>query len=426
MNKKKVLIITYYWPPAGGPGVQRWLKFVKYLPENNINPIVFIPENPNYSIVDASLEKEVSKDITLVKHPIKEPYKWARIFSNKSLKSISKGIISEENEQSFIEKLMLFVRGNFFIPDARVGWVRPSVTFLLDYIKKENISTVITTGPPHSVHLIGLHLKQNLGLKWLADFRDPWTTIGYHKQLRLTTAAEAKHKTFEKQVLSTADQIVVTSFVTKNEFEQITNKPIAVITNGFDNEQNVDIALDSKFTISHIGSLLSKRNPEILWQALQDLVMENIDFSNAFQLNIVGFASQHVLETISKYNLSSYVNNVGYVQHFKALEFQKKSQVLLLIEIDSKDTKCIIPGKLFEYMTSCRPIIAIGPMGSDVQKIIHETCTGNYFDYTEYLRLKKVILNLYNNYKINDLQTHPVGLQKYHRRNLTNTLASLL
>ena len=182
---KKTLIITYYWPPAGGPGVQRWLKFVKYLPEFNIDPVVFIPENPNYPIIDESLTSEVSKDITIINHPIKEPYKWAGFFSNTSSKTISKGIISDEKEQSFIEKAMLYVRGNFFIPDARIGWVKPSVSFLLDYIKKEGIETIITTGPPHSVHLIGLQIKQKLGVKWLADFRDPWTTIGYHKQLRL-------------------------------------------------------------------------------------------------------------------------------------------------------------------------------------------------------------------------------------------------
>ncbi len=426
MNKKKVLIITYYWPPAGGPGVQRWLKFVKYLPDYNINPIVFIPENPNYPIVDSSLEKEVSKDVLIVKRPIKEPYKWASFISNKASKSISKGIISEEKEQTLLEKVMLFVRGNFFVPDARVGWVKPSVAFLSDYIKKENIQTIITTGPPHSVHLIGFHLKQKLGVKWLADFRDPWTTIGYHKQLRLTTASKIRHKKFEKQVLNTANQILVTSFITKKEFEQITTKPIAVITNGFDNEVDVDIALDSKFTVSHIGSLLSKRNPEILWQALQDLVTENTDFANHFQLNIVGFASQQVLDTIKKYNLSSYVNNEGYISHFKAIQFQKKSQVLLLIEIDSEDTKCIIPGKVFEYMTSGRPIIAIGPKDSDVEKIINETHTGNYFNYTEYYILKKAILNHYNSFKKNALHTNAVGLQKYHRKELTNVLANLL
>lgn len=423
---KKVLIITYYWPPAGGPGVQRWFKFVKYLPEFNINPVVFIPKNPNYPIIDESLASEVSKDITIINHPINEPYKWAGFFSNKSSKTISKGIIFDNDEQSFMEKVMLFVRGNFFIPDARVGWVKPSVSFLLDYIKKENIETIITTGPPHSVHLIGLQLKQKLGVKWLADFRDPWTTIGYHKQLKLTLASKTKHKSLEKQVLNNADQIIVTSFVTKKEFQNITNRPIKVITNGYDDEVAVDFNMDNKFTLSHIGSLLSKRNPEILWQVLKDLVNENADFSKDVQLNFVGFVSKNILESIRNFNLSNYIYEAGYVSHKEAIKTQKESQVLLLIEVDSEDTKCIIPGKLFEYMVSNRPIVAIGPKDSDVEKIIKETNTGHYFNYADYESLKRIILEHYKAFQNKTLQSHPIGLQKYHRKALTESLANLL
>ena len=423
---KKTLIITYYWPPAGGPGVQRWLKFVKYLPEFNIDPVVFIPENPNYPIIDESLTSEVSKDITIINHPIKEPYKWAGFFSNTSSKTISKGIISDEKEQSFIEKAMLYVRGNFFIPDARIGWVKPSVSFLLDYIKKEGIETIITTGPPHSVHLIGLQIKQKLGVKWLADFRDPWTTIGYHKQLRLTSASKAKHKSLEKEVLNASDQIIVTSFVTKKEFQGFTNKSIEVITNGYDDEATVEFQMDTKFTLSHIGSLLSKRNPEILWRVLSELVRDNESFSKDFQLNFIGSISEKVLKSIKKYNLCNYIREVGYVSHQEAIIYQKKSQLLLLIEIDSEDTKCIIPGKLFEYMISNRPIVAMGPKGSDVEKIIKETNTGHYFNYSDYESLKRIILEHYKAFQNKTLQSHPIGLQKYHRKALTKSLANLL
>ena len=426
MDKKKVLIITYYWPPAGGPGVQRWLKFVKYLPVFNIEPVVYIPENPNYPIVDESLNSEVSKDVTIVKHPIKEPYKLAGLFSKKSSKTISKGIISEEKKQSLIEKVLLYVRGNYFIPDARKSWVKPSVEFLSEYIKKHQIQTIITTGPPHSLHLIGLQLKERLGVKWVADFRDPWTTIGYHKQLRLTNASKAKHKALEKQVLTTADQIIVTSFTTKKEFQQLTKQPIEVITNGYDKESVDKFEMDSKFTMSHIGSLLSKRNPEVLWKVLSEFISENDQFSKDFQLNFIGFISDSVLHSLKTSNLSSYVNNVGYVSHKEAITYQKKSQIVLLIEINSEETKCIIPGKLFEYMASNRPIIALGPKGSDVEKIITETNTGNYFNYEDYDSLKRIILEHYKAYQNNTLQVHPIGLQKYSRKSLTEALSKLL
>lgn len=243
---KKVLIIAYYWPPAGGPGVQRWLKFVKYLRDFKVDPIVYIPENPNYPIIDESMMDEVPDDITIIRHPINEPYGKANKIARNKSKTISKGIISDTKRQSFVEKLLLFIRGNFYIPDARKNWVQPSVKYLAHYISENAIETVVTTGPPHSLHLIGLQLKQQLDIRWLADFRDPWTTISYHKKLKLTGYAKAKHKKMEANVLSQADHIIVTGPTTKKEFQKITKKPITVITNGYDYEKVEKVALDKK------------------------------------------------------------------------------------------------------------------------------------------------------------------------------------
>ena len=191
---KKVLIVSYYWPPAGGPGVQRWLKFVKYLPEFDVQPIVYIPENPNYPLVDERLVQDVHPQAIILKHKIFEPYALASVFSKHKTKKISAGIITKNKKQSFVEKLMLWIRGNIFIPDARVFWVNPSIDYLKNYIQENKIETVITTGPPHSLHLIGLGLKKQLAINWIADFRDPWTTIGYHKELKLSKWAAKKHK----------------------------------------------------------------------------------------------------------------------------------------------------------------------------------------------------------------------------------------
>ena len=423
---KKVLIITYYWPPAGGPGVQRWLKFVKYLPDYNIQPIVYIPENPTYPIVDEGLVSEVSNQAIIIKNKIIEPYQLASIFSKKSTKGISSGIIPNQKKQNFIQKLLLLVRGNLFIPDARILWVKPSFNYLEKYISENNIDTIITSGPPHSLHLIGLKLKQNLNVKWIADFRDPWTTIGYHSALKLSSYAEKKHKYLERKVLNTADTIIVTSKTTKSEFQAITNKPIEVITNGYDVENISKQILDEKFTLAHIGSFLSDRNPMILWESLSELVIENEKFSSQFQLKLIGKVSQEILETISAFNLNSYINNLGYVSHKEAVEHQKKSQVLLLIEIDSTETKSIIPGKLFEYMVSERPIIAIGPKGSDFAEIITTTNTGVFFTYDEKLRLKNQILSYFELFLTEKLTVSPVGLQQYSRKNLTEKLSKII
>ncbi|MEA9412033.1 glycosyltransferase family 4 protein [Flavobacterium sp. PL02] len=426
MEQKKLLIITYYFPPAGGPGVQRWLKFVKYLPEFGVQPIVYVPENPTYPIVDEGLINEVSDQVIVIKNKIIEPYQLASFFSKNKTKKIASGIIPNQKKQSFLDKTFLWIRGNLFIPDARVLWVKPSVSFLEKYIVENNIDTIVTSGPPHSLHLIGLELKQKLNVKWFADFRDPWTTIGYHKSLRLSSYAAKKHKKLEHQVLNTADTILVTSKTTKAEFQEITTKPIEVITNGYDVENVEKQTLDTKFTLAHIGSFLSERNPLFLWECLVELLQEIPEFKQHLQVKLIGAVSQEVLETIEKFKLNDYLNNLGYVSHNEAIAHQRKSQVLLLIEINSEDTKSIIPGKLFEYMVSNRPIIAIGPKGSDFSDIITQTNTGVFFDYSEKMKLKSVILDFYNQFLEGKLQSNGVGLQQYSRKNLTKQLAQLI
>ena len=423
---KKLLIITYYWPPAGGPGVQRWLKFVKYLPDFNVQPIVYVPENPTYPIVDEGLLSEVSDKAIVLKNKIFEPYQLAGFLSKKETKKISSGIIPAAKKQSFLERTLLWLRGNLFIPDARFLWVNPSVKYLKAYIQEHNIDTVITSGPPHSLHLIGLKLKQSLNINWYADFRDPWTTIGYHKALKLSSYADKKHKQLEKEVLNGADTIIVTSKTTKKEFQALTNKPIEVITNGYDLENIGKPLLDQKFSMAHIGSFLSDRNPKILWEVLSELIKENDLFADNFELKLIGKVSQEIIDSISEHQLESHCNNMGYVSHLEAIEHQRKSQVLLLIEIDSEDTKSIIPGKLFEYMVSERPILAIGPKDSDFAEIITSTNTGVFFMYDEKERLKKTIISYFELYLENKLQVYPVGLQQYSRKSLTEQLSKLI
>ena len=426
MESKKVLIITYYWPPAGGPGVQRWLKFVKYLPDFGVQPIVYIPENPTYPIVDEDLVNEVSDKAIILKQKIFEPYQLASFLSKNKTKKMNSGIIPNQKKQSFLDKIFLWIRGNLFIPDARFFWVKPSVAYLEKYILENNIDTIVTSGPPHSLHLIGLELKQKLNLRWFADFRDPWTTIGYHKSLRLSDFAAQKHKDLESEVLNTADTIIVTSKTTKKEFQALTTKPIAVITNGFDVEKVEKQPLDTKFSLAHIGSFLSARNPRLLWESLSELLVEIPDFKSHLELKLIGAVSQEVLDAIAEFGLNDYLNNLGYVSHQEAIAHQRKSQVLLLIEIDSEETKSILPGKLFEYMVSNRPIIAIGPKGSDFAEIITETNTGVFFDYSEKMKLKSLILDFYNQFLEAKLQSHGVGLQKYSRKNLTKELVQLI
>jgi len=422
---KKVLIITYYWPPAGGPGVQRWLKFVTYLRDFDIEPILYVPENPNYPIVDQALLNAMPQGIKIYKQPIFEPYGLARFLSSKKTKRISSGIIQTKN-QSFLEKLLLWVRGNLFIPDARKYWVKPSVAYLSGVIENEKIGTIITTGPPHSVHLIGLNLKQRLAISWISDFRDPWTSIGYHKKLKLTNTSKKKHKKLEALVLNSADKIIVTSETTKKEFQAITQQPIKVITNGYDSEYGGTAVLDPQFTISHIGSLLTGRNPQNLWKVLAALIQENIGFKEAVRLNLIGVVSDDVLKTIYAYGLEPYVVLKPYVSHDEALELQRKSQVLLLAEIDAPETIGIIPGKLFEYMAAKRPILAIGPDNWEVASIIKATNSGTTFNYNEEEELKKLVVHWFQAFKNKQLTVQSKNIEMYSRYSLTKKLATEL
>ena len=421
---QKVLVIAYYWPPAGGPGVQRWLKFVKYLPDFDIQPIVYVPENPSYPLVDEDLINEVPEGIRVLKQPIKEPYGWASLLSKKKTKTISSGIIPDK-QPTLVEKVLLWVRGNFFIPDARKFWVKPSIHFLAKVIADEGIKTIITTGPPHSLHLIGLGLKKRYDIHWIADFRDPWTSIGYHKKLRLTSFARRKHQNLEKEVLVSADKIVVTSHTTKQEFEAITPKPLKVITNGYDDDLQ-PVSLDSKFTISHIGSLLTGRNPKGLWQAIKELIAENEAFQNALSIQLAGVVGDEVLHSIQNFGLDSHTKTLGYLSHEKVLELQQKSQVLLVLEIDSEETKGIIPGKLFEYLNAKRPILAIGPKDWEAGEMVEHSQAGAFYHQEDTVGIKTVLLDWFNRYEKGNLEFHSKGVEKFHRKALTESLAKFI
>lgn len=422
---KKALIVTYYWPPAGGPGVQRWLKFVTYLREFNIEPVVYIPENPSYPLVDQSLVAEVPQELQIIKQPIFEPYRFAEIFSKADSKTISSGIIAKEQEQSALQKLMLYIRGNFFIPDARKFWIKPSVAYLKSILAKEEFDTLITTGPPHSLHLIGLELQKRTGIKWIADFRDPWTEIGYHKRLKLTKASRQKHFELEHEVLNKADGLITTSQTTKAEFESKTDRPVHVITNGFDHLPEVSYTSED-FEISHIGSLLSGRSPEVLWKAIAEIAKENSDFRNRLKIRLAGKISSEVKRTIEDLGLQEYLQIEGYVTHKEALKMQNQASILLLLEIDSMETRGIIPGKVFEYFAAKRPILAIGPKNWEAGNMVRDTQSGNYFLFGDKTEIKSWILDQFKRQQTHGFEKLSSDIFRFHRRELTRELADLI
>ncbi|WP_343687626.1 glycosyl transferase family 1 [Chryseobacterium gleum] len=436
MEQKKILIITYYWPPAGGPGVQRWLKFAKYLPEFGWKPIIYTPENPSYPLLDETLMKDVPENIEIVRTKIWEPYQLAEKL-NKSNKKFKAGQFDVGKNQSWKSKLSIWVRGNFFIPDARVFWVNPSVKFLEKYLKENNISTVVTSGPPHSLHLIGLGLKNKIPeLKWIADFRDPWTEISYYKHLKLTKSSDKKHRQLENAVFKNADIILATSYTDAENFRKAGANAVC-ITNGFDesdsgkkaegqNSEKANLQIRQAFTLSYIGVLEQLRNPENLWKALDELIKENAEFAADFKLKFVGRIDDKILQSIENSSLKNHILNLGYLAHGKAVEEMQHSDMLLITNFPNESSRGIIPGKIFEYLASGKQILSFGPDKADVAKILEETQAGKHFGYQETEMVKKFILEKFNLWKNGDLLENAQHIDQFSRKNLTRQLTEIL
>ena len=421
--KKRVLIISYYWPPAGGPGVQRWLKFVKYLPEFNISPVLFVPKNANYPINDNSLKSEVSNDLEIIKLPI---FELSNFFPRlKSLNSIRSGNISKNKNQSILQKIIFFMRGNLFIPDMKIFWKRNSVNFLENYISENSIETIVTTGPPHSLHLIGLELKRKLNIKWISDFRDPWVNLNYLNRFHLMPSVKKFHKKLRDKVINNSDAVIVTSKRLKELYSKI-NSNIFQVTNGYDYNKPVT-ELDKKFSISHVGSLYNERNPDFLWDIIDEL-SENIHgFKKDLQINLIGNNNNKIKQELSKREFKNCIVYHDYVEHKKAIEFMCSSQVLLILEVDDDESSYAIPGKLFDYLNSNRPIISIGPEKSEVREILSDTDTGKFFNYKDYNSLKLYIEKLYKNYLNNfSSSKNNRNIDEYHRKNLTSKLVEII
>lgn len=433
-NSKKVLIVTYYWPPAGGPGVQRWLKFAKYLPEFGWEPIIYTPENPSYPLVDETLTKEVPENLKIVKTNIWEPYQIAEKFS-KSNKKFKGGQFDVGKNQSFVSKLSIFIRGNFFIPDARKFWVKPSIKFLKQYLKENHIDTIVTTGPPHSLHLIGFGLKKELSnLKWIADFRDPWTEISYYKHLKLTSGSDKKHRELEKSVFENADLTLATSYTDAENFRKNGANAFCV-TNGFDtstvlsNQNSTTLSLQNdsaKFILSYVGVLEQLRNPENLWKALKELSEKHQDFAEDFELKFVGRVDDKILTEIENSVLKNNIKNLGYLAHDESVKEMETSDLLLITNFPNESSKGIIPGKLFEYLATGKQIISFGPKDADVETILIKTKAGKHFDYSDNLEIQSFIFSLYEDWKSGKSIQNSANINEFSRKELTKKLAELL
>lgn len=425
-TSRKVLVITYYWPPSGGAGVQRWLKFVKYLTLMGWEPIVYTPVNPEYPVEDKSLLDEIPPGVTIFKTPIKEPYTiYKKFVGMKSTDKVAANFISEGKKPSWAQKVAVWLRGNLFIPDPRVFWVKPSVRYLSELLADDPVDVIITSGPPHSMHLIGLKLKRKFGIPWIADFRDPWTNIDFYHELMLTSVADSIHKRLERKVLTNADLVVTVNRAMQEEFLAKGAKQVSVISNGFDESDISETPeyTSEKLTFVHIGTLGEARNPLAFWQALGEMVKEQPSMADKVLVKLVGNVDFSVKEAVAKNNLEALVEYIPYLPHSEAIKEQATAGMLLLLVNNTPTAKGIVTGKLFEYLAATRPILAIGPEDGEVAEILKETAAGKIFDFKNATGLKKYLVESLQQFSEGKLKAEPMGTAKYSRRELTVRLA---
>ncbi len=434
---KRVLIISYYWPPTGGSGVQRWVKFAKYLPQEGWQPVIYTPENPEQLAVDTTLEAEIPAEAEIVKTRIFEPYGLYRKFLKKSGHSREAVEVNPVNAQdkSFLQKAAMWIRGNLFRPDPRCLWIRPSVRFLKKYLEEHPVDLIVSTGPPQSMHIIGMKLARETGLPWIADFRDPWTRIFYFKHLSMTGATVRWHEKMEKNVLDEATRVVAVSPLVQQELQAVTETPVELITNGFDEcdfedgaggrGMNAAGGPDKEFTITHTGLFAADGNPTVLWEVLADKCASDASFRELLKIKLIGKTDIQITKAIETAGLSGNLIDMGYQSHNKAVGEQGNASLLILPLRKEPEYKAVLPGKLFEYLASWRPVLGIGQPDGAMSMILNQTKTGVVIDWNDKASLAEFINDCWEKHIKGRLTVEDADLSRFTRRNLTRQMARL-
>ncbi|NQV17873.1 MAG: glycosyltransferase [Armatimonadetes bacterium] len=418
---KRALIITYYWPPSGGSGVQRWLKFVKCLPGFGWMPTVITTEDGDYPAIDESLLKDVPSIIKVIR--TKTPT-FGKLFQKVIGEKVPYGSLNTDKDDSFLRRISIWMRLNFIIPDARKIWNKQAFQAATKELQSTKYDVLITTGPPHSTHLVGLKLKKKFKIKWLTDFRDPWTKMGYLKNVKRWKISTFFDSILERKVIDNCDSAIAVSKKIMDDFNNI-NK-IHLITNGYDYEDFKHIKIlkhNKNFTLNYFGTIPSESSPIPILKAVNLLYEKKI---NNIHLNFYGNVSDVVKIELKEYDENNLITFHSYFPHNEMLNLLVNSSILLLIINKVKNNKGILTGKIFEYIGSGVPILGIGPEDGEAAQILKETESGKMFFYDKIEEITEFIEEKFNDWKNRKKRIINKKVENYSRINLTKKLAEIL
>lgn len=381
---KRVLIVTYYWPPSGGSGVQRWLKFAKYLPELGWDVTVAAPQDADYEITDKTLITEVPESVTVLRVPIREPYAAFRTLTGSaSRRAQTRATAIDSFKPSPLKRFAYWIRANFFVPDPKILWVKPTTAALRHAHDREPFDVVVTTGPPHSVHLIGRELKTAFPeLLWAVDIRDPWSKFDVHLDFNPGRRARSKNRQLERDCLREADLVLGTAFSMPALLEPFDKGKYVTITNGYD---AADFGLDDaeyppsrdRFHLYHTGLLTASRNPAACWRALALLCERDAGFAERLHIHLVGTVDEVVRRSLDQHDgLRGKWTITPWVDHTELLRRYREADAFLLCPNQTDNAKAQINGKVFEYLAMRRPVLHVGPYDADNTTVLDAAHAG--------------------------------------------------
>lgn len=425
---KKVLIITYHWPPSGGISVLRCLKIAKYLRSFGWEPIIYKPKNAQYEFTDSTNNKDIPEGITILEHPIIEPFNAFKKMSGRKADDSQNPVYVRDRKQKLVDKLAIWVRANFFIPDARSLWINPSVRYLSKYLKENKIDAIFSDGPPHTNTAIASKLVKKFNIPWLADFQDPWTQVDYYKMFPIGKRAHRKHSRMEQETFTRAKKITIASPSWAKDLEDIGANNVSPIFYGYDEDDyaKINVKDDAFFSIVHAGLLGMDRSPDTLIKALSDIKKENPEFGEKLKIRLAGLVDYSIIQSMEKAGLKDNLEYVGKRNRSEAIDLIFNGKILLLPLNKADNVQGRIPGKLFELLRVNKPILCLGPNTSDSSLIIKNAEAGVTIDYDNYDELKDFISQNFEKFIAGTFIGTTKNIEEYSNYNQTKKVAEFL